>query len=61
VIAIVEADPDVTEAALDAHLVSLLAPYKRPRAYELTRSPLRDEAGKVRRSALRAQRLRTAS
>ncbi|TDV57718.1 AMP-binding protein [Actinophytocola oryzae] len=59
VVAIVEADPDVTAEALDAHLTSLLAPYKRPRAYELTQSPLRDEAGKVRRSALRAQRLPT--
>ncbi|MGB3442764.1 MAG: AMP-binding protein [Actinophytocola sp.] len=59
VIAIVEAGPDVTADALDAHLATLLAPYKRPRAYELTRSPLRDEAGKVRRSALRARRLST--
>jgi bile acid-coenzyme A ligase len=57
VIAIVEADPDVTADALDAHLAALLAPYKRPRAYELTQTPLRDEAGKVRRSALRAERV----
>lgn len=57
VIAIVEADPDVTADVLDAHLAALLAPYKRPRSYELTQTPLRDEAGKVRRSALRAERL----
>jgi bile acid-coenzyme A ligase len=57
VVAIVEADPDVTAAALDTHLSTLVAPYKRPRAYELTQAPLRDEAGKVRRSALRARRL----
>ncbi|MBB4905938.1 AMP-binding protein [Actinophytocola algeriensis] len=56
VVAIVEADQHVTAAALDEHLRSLLAPYKRPRAYELTRSALRDEAGKVRRAALRAER-----
>lgn len=57
VVAIVEADPAVTAAQLDAHLATLLAPYKRPRAYELTQTPLRDEAGKVRRSALRAERI----
>jgi bile acid-coenzyme A ligase len=56
VVAIVEADQHVTAAALDEHLRSSLAPYKRPRAYELTRSALRDEAGKVRRAALRAER-----
>ncbi|RAY15602.1 hypothetical protein DPM19_07355 [Actinomadura craniellae] len=42
---------------LDEHLRPLLAPYKRPRAYEFVDGPLRDEAGKVRRSALRAARL----
>ncbi|WP_395108243.1 AMP-binding protein [Actinomadura sp. SCN-SB] len=42
---------------LDAHLRPLLAPYKRPRAYEFVDRPLRDEAGKVRRSALRTERL----
>lgn len=57
VVAIVEAGEDVTAEALDTHLATLLAPYKRPRAYELTTAPLRDEAGKVRRSALRAERL----
>lgn len=57
VVAIVEADRDVTADALDTHLTALLAPYKRPRSYELTQTPLRDEAGKVRRSALRAERL----
>ena len=42
---------------LDAHLRPLLAPFKRPRAYEFVDGPLRDEAGKVRRSALRAERM----
>jgi bile acid-coenzyme A ligase len=31
--------------------------YKVPRSLELVREPLRDDAGKVRRSALRAARL----
>lgn len=57
VVAIVEAEPGVTAEALDAHLAALVAPYKRPRDYELTGAALRDEAGKVRRSALRADRL----
>ena len=57
--AIVEADP----AALDVpELVSFLADrlvrYKVPRTFELVDTPLRDEAGKVRRGALRAERLR---
>jgi bile acid-coenzyme A ligase len=59
VVALVEVAPGVTEADLDTHLSALLTPYKRPRDYELTDQPLRDEAGKVRRSALRAQRLAT--
>jgi bile acid-coenzyme A ligase len=57
VVAVVEVAPGVTGADLDAHLTRLLTPYKRPRAYQLTDRPLRDEAGKVRRSALRAKRL----
>jgi bile acid-coenzyme A ligase len=57
VVAIVEAEPGVTAAELDAHLRELIAPYKRPREYELTDRSLRDEAGKVRRSALRKERL----
>jgi bile acid-coenzyme A ligase len=61
VVAIVEAEPGVTAEQLDAHLRELVAPYKRPRQYELTDQPLRDEAGKVRRSALRKARLEAAS
>jgi bile acid-coenzyme A ligase len=34
-----------------------LTTYKRPATYEFVAEPLRDDAGKVRRSALRAQRL----
>jgi len=40
-----------------AHLRQRLAPYKLPRTIERATTPLRDEAGKVRRSALRAERL----
>jgi bile acid-coenzyme A ligase len=38
-------------------LAERLAPHKRPRAFELVTEALRDDAGKVRRSDLRAQRL----
>ncbi|MDD9932468.1 MAG: AMP-binding protein [Myxococcales bacterium] len=51
------ADAQVTEADLRASLVDQLAKYKHPRSYELVREPLRDDAGKVRRSALRAERI----
>jgi bile acid-coenzyme A ligase len=57
VVAIVQVADGVTVTDLDAHLAELVAPYKRPRAYEFTDRALRDEAGKVRRSALRAERL----
>lgn len=42
---------------LRAHLLEHIAPYKVPRSFELVDHPLRDDAGKVRRSALRAERL----
>jgi bile acid-coenzyme A ligase len=50
-----EAPPD--PAALQAFLAERLAAYKRPRSLELTRERLRDDSGKVRRSALRDARL----
>jgi bile acid-coenzyme A ligase len=43
---------------LRAHLGERLVRYKIPRDFEFTDEPLRDDAGKVRRSALRAERLR---
>lgn len=58
--AIVEADPDqldVTE--LLAFTAERLAKYKLPRTVEIVDTPLRDDAGKVRRSQLRAERLPT--
>jgi bile acid-coenzyme A ligase len=42
---------------LRAHLSERLVRYKIPRTFEFTNEPLRDDAGKLRRSALRAERL----
>ena len=55
--AIVELAEPVDDADLLAHLRQRLAPYKLPRAFERTATPVRDDAGKVRRSALRAERM----
>jgi bile acid-coenzyme A ligase len=58
--AIVEADAgDVTEDDLRAFLADRLVRYKVPRTFELVSEPLRDDAGKVRRAQLRADRLPT--
>jgi bile acid-coenzyme A ligase len=48
---------DVTEAALLVHLGERLVRYKVPRTIEFTDEPLRDDAGKVRRKALREERM----
>ena len=48
---------DVDE--LRAHLGERLVRYKIPRDFEFTTEPLRDDAGKLRRSALRAERIAT--
>src|SRR5690606_6587120 len=55
--AIVDAVRPVDAAALRAHLAEHLAPYKIPRSFEFVDAPLRDDAGKLRRSALRAERV----
>jgi bile acid-coenzyme A ligase len=45
-------------AAVDASVRAELAPYKRPRSVELhAGAPLRNDAGKVRRSELRRARM----
>jgi len=54
--AIIEAD-DVDLAELREFLGERLVAYKIPRTYELVAEPLRDDAGKVRRGALREARL----
>ena len=59
VYAIVQTD-DGTPIDLDdlrAHLGERLVRYKIPREFEFTAEPLRDDAGKLRRSALRAERV----
>jgi bile acid-coenzyme A ligase len=50
--AIVEAD-GLDEAAVVAFLSDRIAPYKVPRTVEFSDTPLRDDAGKARRSAVR--------
>jgi bile acid-coenzyme A ligase len=55
--AIVQVNGEVADAALLAHCKERLSAYKLPRTFERVQQPLRDEAGKVRRSALRAERL----
>ena len=55
--AIVQAPSEVPDEELRTHLAERLAPYKLPRSFERTDQYLRDDAGKVRRSALRAERL----
>ncbi|MEE3330653.1 MAG: AMP-binding protein [Myxococcota bacterium] len=55
--AIVEAHPPVSESELRSHLEELLVRYKTPRSFEFSDEPLRDDAGKVRRSQLRDQRI----
>ncbi len=56
--AIVQADEaQAPESELLAFLAERLAAYKLPRSLEYVDGPLRDDAGKVRRSALRAERI----
>jgi bile acid-coenzyme A ligase len=55
--AIVQASPQPDEAALQAHLASQLARHKIPKSFEFVETPLRDEAGKLRRQALRDARI----
>lgn len=62
--AIVQPEADLqppTERALREYLADRLTRFKLPRSYEFTTAPLRDEAGKVRRSRLRTERLQTMS
>jgi bile acid-coenzyme A ligase len=55
--AVVEVSEPVPEEALRAHVAERLVAYKVPRSLEFVDGPLRDDAGKVRRSSLRAERL----
>ncbi len=55
--AIVDAPEPPSEAELREHLAQLLVRYKIPRSFEFVDEPLRDDAGKLRRPALREARL----
>jgi len=55
--AIIEADGELDTDEVLAYLRERLATYKLPRSIEVVSEPLRDDAGKVRRSALRAERI----
>jgi bile acid-coenzyme A ligase len=53
---IVQVSTDVSDDDMRTFLADRLVRYKIPRTFEFTREPVRDDAGKVRRSALRDER-----
>ncbi|HKW91733.1 MAG TPA: AMP-binding protein [Methylomirabilota bacterium] len=55
--AIVQATAPLAAGDLEQFLADRVAKYKRPRTYEFVTTPLRGDDGKVRRSALRAERV----
>jgi bile acid-coenzyme A ligase len=55
--ALIDPMEPITDDELRTFLRDRLTPYKVPRSFERVDEPLRDDAGKVRRSALRAARL----
>jgi bile acid-coenzyme A ligase len=59
--ALVEVAHEVPDAELRAHVAERLVHYKVPASFERVSEPLRDDAGKVRRSALRQARITTPS
>ena len=59
--AIVQPREGLTEADLRDHLKGLLVPYKQPRSYEFVTENIRDDAGKVRRTQLRDERIAKAA
>jgi bile acid-coenzyme A ligase len=54
--AVVQLDRTVTDDELRRHLAERLVRYKIPRTFERVDEPVRDDAGKVRRSAWREER-----
>ncbi|MGH7024641.1 MAG: AMP-binding protein [Caulobacteraceae bacterium] len=58
--AIVQPRPGLTEAALRERLRTRLVSYKQPRSYEFVEGAIRDDAGKVRRTQLRDERVAAA-
>jgi bile acid-coenzyme A ligase len=55
--AIIQPRGDLTEEAVRDHLKSMLVTYKQPRTYEFVAENIRDDAGKVRRTQLRDERI----
>jgi bile acid-coenzyme A ligase len=55
--AVLHASATITDDDLVAFVAERLAPHKRPRTYERSTEQLRDDAGKMRRSAIRESRL----
>jgi bile acid-coenzyme A ligase len=55
--AIVQPREGLTEAVLREHLRDMLVTYKQPRTYEFVPDNIRDDAGKVRRTQLRDERI----
>ena len=55
--AIVQARGELSGEELQRHLSERLVVYKRPRSFEFVTEALRDDAGKVRRTALRDERI----
>ena len=55
--ALVETSAGLSEVQLREHLLKRLARFKIPRTFEFVDRPLRDDAGKARRSALREERI----
>jgi bile acid-coenzyme A ligase len=55
--AIINLTGEISDDALRAHLAERLVAYKIPRSFERTGETLRDEADKIRRSALRQTRI----
>ncbi len=55
--AIVQPHPGLSEEDLRSHLASRLVSYKQPRSFEFVADNIRDDAGKVRRTQLRDERL----
>ncbi|MBV9045367.1 MAG: AMP-binding protein [Alphaproteobacteria bacterium] len=55
--AIIQPRPGLDLEDLQKHMAEKLVVYKRPRTYELVTENVRDDAGKVRRTALRDERI----
>ena len=55
--AIIQPRPGLDLEELQKHMADKLVVYKRPRTYELVTENVRDDAGKVRRTALRDERI----